>query len=151
VKRQEETLRQILSLIAVLLVVAACAGEGGPATTAPPVEGDTTTTAAVTLTTAPGTTTTSASPTTAGGVDADATITIAGFAFGPPLTVPVGSVVAVVNEDSVPHTWTSTDGLFDSGSMSAGDIFRFTFEEAGEYRFFCGIHPQMTGSITVEE
>lgn len=80
----------------------------------------------------------------------DATITIQGFAFGDPITVDAGEEVTVVNADSTAHTWTSTDGLFDSGSLSSGASFNHTFDEAGEYTFFCGIHPQMTGSITVE-
>jgi plastocyanin len=140
-------LRRTIPAIAVMLILVACAGDGGSETTVP--AGDTTTT--VTSTSAPDATTTTGGPTTtAGGSDADATITIAGFAYGPPLTVPVGSVVEVVNQDSVAHTWTSTSGVFDSGSLTGGDVFRFTFDEAGEYQFFCGIHPQMTGSITVE-
>lgn len=126
--RRTETvkLRKPTAALFGLFLVAACSG-GGDATTTTSTPADTTTTSAD-----------------------DATITIASFAFGDPITVSVGEVVTVVNQDGVSHTWTSTDGLFDSGSLSGGEEFTHTFEEAGEYRFFCGIHPEMTGSITVE-
>jgi len=112
---------------ALLVFMAACSGGGDATTTAPAAD--------TTSTTAPA---------------GDATIAIQGFAFGDPLTVSVGEEVTVVNEDSTAHTWTSSDGLFDSGSLTAGAEFTHTFDAAGEYDFFCGIHPQMTGSITVE-
>ncbi len=77
-------------------------------------------------------------------------ITISGFAFQGPDTVSVGDTVTVTNEDAVGHTWTATDGEFDSGSLAGGESFEYTFEEAGEFDYFCAIHPQMTGSITAE-
>lgn len=80
----------------------------------------------------------------------DATITIAGFSFTGAETVSVGDAVQVSNEDSVGHTWTAVDGEFDSGSIGAGETFDFTFDEAGEFDYFCSIHPEMTGTITVE-
>lgn len=80
---------------------------------------------------------------------AGAAITISGFAFGDPITVAAGTEVTVTNEDGAGHTWTSTDGLWDSGTLRGGDTFSFVFESAGTYRFFCGIHPSMTGTITV--
>ncbi len=76
-------------------------------------------------------------------------ITIEDFDFGDPLSAVVGETVTVTNADGVPHTWTSTEDFFDSGSLGGGDSFSFTFEEAGDYSFFCSIHPSMTGSITV--
>ena len=126
-----------LALALSLLLFAACSAEGDPTTTAGP-----------STTVAPSTTAPSDSTTTP--PSAGATITISGFSFGDPLTVAVGEEVTVVNRDGVPHTWTSNDGLFDSGSLSGGEEFAFTFDEAGQYSFFCGVHPQMTGTITVE-
>ena len=87
---------------------------------------------------------------TTGPAAADATITIADFAFDAPASVSVGDTVEVVNEDSVGHTWTNADGVFDSGTLAQGETFEFTFEEAGEFDFFCSVHPNMTGTITVE-
>jgi plastocyanin len=62
----------------------------------------------------------------------------------------VGTPVIVTNEDDVSHTWTSEDDVFDSGSLSQGESFQYTFEDAGEYSFVCTIHPGMSGSISVE-
>lgn len=80
----------------------------------------------------------------------DSEITIADFAFSGVESVNVGDTVEVTNNDSVSHTWTADDDTFDSGALATGDTFEFTFEEPGEYSFFCSFHPQMTGTITVE-
>lgn len=79
----------------------------------------------------------------------EAAITIDNFSFGDPITVGAGQPVVVTNDDGVAHTWTSPDGVFDSGSIPSGDSFEFTFAQAGEYEFFCSIHPSMAGTITV--
>lgn len=78
-----------------------------------------------------------------------ATITISEMSFGDPVTIGVGETLEIVNDDTLPHTWTSTDGLFDI-SLAVGESAEFTFDEAGEYAFVCTIHPAMAGSITVE-
>ena len=77
------------------------------------------------------------------------TISIDGFAFSEPDTLAPGGTATVTNNDSTTHTWTATDGLFDSSGISPGESFEFTFEDAGTYTYFCNIHPNMTGSITV--
>jgi plastocyanin len=62
-------------------------------------------------------------------------VTIEGFAFTPAtLNIPAGTRVTWSNSDSVPHTVTARDNLFDSG----------TFD------YFCTIHPFMEGKIVVE-
>lgn len=91
------------------------------------------------------TTTTSSATTPVPG----ATITIENFSFGTAPTVSVGDPLIVVNQDGVPHTWTSDDDVFDSDTIGSGETFEYVFEEAGEYSFFCEIHPGMTGTITV--
>ena len=60
-----------------------------------------------------------------------------------------GTEVTVTNQDGAGHTWTSTDGLWDSGTLRGGNTYAFTFTDPGTYGFFCGIHPSMTGTITV--
>ena len=74
--------------------------------------------------------------TTAQEVPADATtVVIANLAFDPAaITVPTGTTVAWTNDDSVPHTVTSTDGAFDSGIFDPGGSFAFTFNEPGSFR-----------------
>ncbi len=69
----------------------------------------------------------------------------------------VGSVVTWKNDDTASHTVTSgtlqnntptPDGKFDSGILNAGDSFRFVFDKAGDYPYYCSIHPWMTGKVT---
>jgi hypothetical protein len=48
------------------------------------------------------------------------------------------------------HTVTARDNSFDSGNLSPGDTFRYTFEQLGELEYYCKIHPSMVGKITVE-
>ena len=40
------------------------------------------------------------------------------------------------------------DGSFDSGIINPGDSFPFVFNKAGEYPYYCTIHPFMTGKVT---
>lgn len=79
-------------------------------------------------------------------------ITIQNFAFDPAaLTVKVGTTVTWTNQDSVQHSATSDNGIFDSGLLSKGQSFSYTFSQAGEYTYHCSIHPKMVGSITVTQ
>lgn len=83
-------------------------------------------------------------------VSADVAVTIQNFAFMPtPLTVPVGTTVTWTNRDSASHTATSDTGMWDSGTLSTGKSFSFTFNQAGTFAYHCNIHPNMHGSIVV--
>jgi len=72
------------------------------------------------------------------------------------IDVTVGTTVAWENVDNTMHTATSgnpdggTDGVFDSDIMSAGDKFEFTFTDAGNYDYYCILHPWMIGTVNVE-
>jgi nitrite reductase (NO-forming) len=71
-----------------------------------------------------------------------------------PVQVSVGDTVTWTNDDSQPHTATSgeaviPDGRFDSGIMAPAATFDFTFTEAGEYPYFCLLHPNMVGTVSV--
>jgi plastocyanin len=76
-------------------------------------------------------------------------------AYAPnPIQVGVGDTVTWSNDDSQPHTATSgeavtPDGNFDSGIMAPAATFDFTFTEAGEYPYFCLLHPNMVGTVSV--
>lgn len=87
-------------------------------------------------------------PTTAAGAELE--ITIENFDFSGAETASVGDTVTITNEDAVGHTWTAVDDGFDSGTLAEGENFEFTFEETGEFNYFCSIHPEMAGTITVE-
>lgn len=72
-------------------------------------------------------------------------------------TVGVGETITFTNDDFVLHTATSIaaeddptpDGVFDTGLLNNGESAEVTFDEAGTYHYFCSIHPQMRGTVTV--
>jgi plastocyanin len=71
-----------------------------------------------------------------------------------PVQISVGDTVTWTNDDSQPHTVTSgedaiPDGRFDSSTMTSGATFSHTFTEAGEYQYFCILHPNMVGTVNV--
>jgi plastocyanin len=76
-------------------------------------------------------------------------------AYAPnPIQVGVGDTVTWTNDDAQPHTATSgenatPDGRFDSSIMAPGATFDFTFTEPGEYPYFCLLHPNMVGTVSV--
>jgi plastocyanin len=73
------------------------------------------------------------------------------FTFTPQsLTVPVGTNVTWINRDDVPHTVVDTEKRFRSTALDTDDSFSFTFTAPGEYPYYCGIHPHMTGTIVVK-
>jgi len=81
---------------------------------------------------------------------ADVSVKIDNFTFGPQrLSVKLGDTVVWTNEDDIPHTVVSIS-RFRSAALDTGDKFSFTFTKAGTYEYFCGLHPQMQGTIVVE-
>src|ERR671914_1099337 len=71
-----------------------------------------------------------------------------------PVQVSVGTTVTWTNDDAQPHTVTSgegatPDGTFDSGIMAPQGTFEHTFTEAGEFPYFCLLHPNMVGTVSV--
>jgi plastocyanin len=80
----------------------------------------------------------------------DVEVHIDNFVFEPAqLTVKVGTTVKWTNRDDIPHTVVSA-GKFRSKTMDTDDSFSFTFTSAGDYKYFCSLHPHMTGMIKVE-
>ena len=77
-------------------------------------------------------------------------VTIDNFTFTPAeLKVKVGDTVTWSNHDDIPHTVVSA-GKFRSKAMDTDGTFSFTFTSAGDYKYFCSLHPHMTGTIKVE-
>jgi plastocyanin len=67
-----------------------------------------------------------------------------------PIEVRVGDMMTWINDDSSPHTVTSSnDSTFDSDIMRRGEAFSFTFDNVGEYPYFCTLHPSMVGTVVV--
>lgn len=75
------------------------------------------------------------------------------------VTTDVGSEVVWSNDDTAAHTVTSgtiedsesVGAVFDSSLFMAGKTFSYKFEEAGEFPYFCVVHPWMAGTVIVQE
>jgi nitrite reductase (NO-forming) len=70
--------------------------------------------------------------------------------------ISVGDTVTWANHDATRHTVTSgvdgePDGAFELSFDQQGDAASLTFDEPGEYRYFCAPHPFMTGTVVVAE
>lgn len=77
-------------------------------------------------------------------------VAIHNFAFSPAaITVAPGTTVTWANQDNEPHTIVMVDQSFRSTPMDTGDHTTHTFTAPGQYRYFCGLHPQMTGVVIV--
>lgn len=77
-------------------------------------------------------------------------VKIENFAFTPQtLTVKAGTTVIFENDDDIPHLVVATDNSFRSKALDTGDTYAFTFQTAGDFAYFCGLHPHMQGKITV--
>ena len=82
---------------------------------------------------------------------APATVEITGSAFQPgDITVAPGTTVVWTNRDEIPHTVTSSTGkTLASKALDTGDHFEYTFATAGDYTYYCLVHPFMTGIVHV--
>ncbi|MER9950844.1 cupredoxin family copper-binding protein [Mesorhizobium sp. M0047] len=77
-------------------------------------------------------------------------VKIENFAFTPhELTVKPGTRVIFRNDDDIPHLIVANDSSFRSKALDTGDTYEFTFTKAGDFAYFCGLHPHMQGKITV--
>ncbi|HKU32906.1 MAG TPA: plastocyanin/azurin family copper-binding protein [Candidatus Nitrosotalea sp.] len=73
------------------------------------------------------------------------------------VNINVGDTVTWTNSDTVGHTATSgkvtdnqTGTVFDSSLIAAGKSYTSpAFTTAGEYHYFCQVHPWMTGEVIV--
>ena len=77
-------------------------------------------------------------------------VVVTDFAFDPETTeAKVGEKVTwTVAEGSSAHTVKFDDE--ESESLDAGASYTRSFDEAGEFKYVCGIHPQMTGTVAVK-
>ena len=76
------------------------------------------------------------------------------------LTASAGAEVTVVNQDTLPHTVTSGTGpqdpnsaqLFDTSLINGGESAALSLAQvtAGQYDYYCIVHPYMTGKLTVQ-
>lgn len=77
-------------------------------------------------------------------------VSIQDYTFSPTqLTVTAGTQVTWTNRDQVPHLVVDQDKQFRSPALDTNEHYTFTFSHPGTYHYFCSLHPQMTGTITV--
>ena len=129
----------VLSCLALALVAAGCGGDdededggGGAATQEQPAD-------------------------TGGAKARTVTVKMKNTQFDPKtVTVPKGSTVKWVNEDSVGHDVTKEGGpglVFKSGAaggLAEGDTYEQTLNNVGDVKYVCTIHPGMEGEVTVK-
>ncbi len=136
----------LLMAVVGLVLLAACGGGSTPGTSSV----TTPTTIANTPTTNASNTTPTLAPTT---VQPTPIITNSdgSYSFSPAkLTIKIGTTLIWKDVSSAPHTVTSDDGTtFDSGTVSVGSSFRFTFKTAGSFSYHCNIHPYMRATVVV--
>jgi len=80
-------------------------------------------------------------------------VVIDSHAFTPAsLTVPAGTQVVWLNQDDEPHNIVSGDPQtpYKSKVLDTNDKFARLFDKPGIYQYFCSIHSEMTGTITVK-
>ncbi len=89
--------------------------------------------------------------TTTQAVNGTVTVTMGNLAFNPSsITIDKGTKVTWTNKDAVSHSVVEKGGKFDSGLFGKGASFDYGFNESGTYSYYCGIHPGMTGTVTVK-
>lgn len=85
-----------------------------------------------------------------GRVDTNSVI-LKNFSFIPAnIKAKAGAEIVFVNQDNVDHTVTADDGQFDQ-AIAAGQTTTVVISEPGIYRYHCTPHPNMTGSIMIEQ
>src|SRR5215210_5400698 len=95
-----------------------------------------------------------------GGGAAPGSSTLTDTAFSPnPVEVSVGATVTWTNDDTQPHTVVSGENAQPSGEFDSSpnfnpliapkQTFEHTFAQAGEYPYYCALHPNMVGTVSV--
>ena len=90
-----------------------------------------------------------AAPPVAASATGAATLQIDNFKFGS-ITVKPGAVVSIANRDSATHTVTADKGAFNAKANGKSTASLRAPAAAGTYSFFCAIHPEMRGTLTVK-
>jgi plastocyanin len=78
------------------------------------------------------------------------TVVIDNFSFKPnALTVHAGAHVVFRNQDDLPHSVVVPGLQKRSSLLDTDQSYDLVFDKPGKYQYFCGIHPMMTGVVTV--
>lgn len=80
-------------------------------------------------------------PKNPGPIVMDVPVDIMDSVFNPDeIIIPVGTTVVWTHQASLPHTVTSDDGLFGSGTLGNGETFEYTFDTVGSFPYHCTFH-----------
>lgn len=114
------------------IILAGC-GNGGASSTTAGAQGGSTT------------------PPTASGGGSTVQVVMKNISYQPAtVTVKVGDTVTWVNEDQTQHDVVADNGEFKSNLLNKGESFSFSFTKGGTYPYYCSIHPNMHGTVTVQ-
>ena len=81
---------------------------------------------------------------------AGASVTVANMAFtSASVRVGLGESVTWTFQDATPHTSTSDQGFWNSGTRSGGATYSRAFTSAGTFAYHCTIHSMMRGKVAV--
>jgi plastocyanin len=77
-------------------------------------------------------------------------VSISNFAFTPHGSrIIAGDTITWTNNDNIPHSSTSDNGVWDSGILSHGQTFSFVFDNAGTFPYHCAVHLSMKDTVFV--
>lgn len=83
--------------------------------------------------------------------ESEVSVDIADYDFSPRgLTVQTGTAITWKNRDGVPHDATDKDGSWGTGVLREKQSATITFDSPGVYDYYCTVHPNMEGTLTVE-
>lgn len=79
-------------------------------------------------------------------------VRIVDFAFEPAsITIKPGTTVVWTNEGPTQHTTASKEGnVWESKILEQGDVYRYRFDQSGEFPYWCTLHPSMLGTVIVQ-
>lgn len=79
-------------------------------------------------------------------------VQITNYAYSPAsINVNEGDTITWTNQDTVPHTVTTSSGpqTLSSPDLSKGQSWSFTFTQPGTYSYYCAVHPYMRAQVIV--
>jgi len=80
------------------------------------------------------------------------TVVIDNFSFNPnTITVKPGAHVVFKNQDDLPHSIVIPGLQVRSPMLDTDNSYEMAFEKPGDFKYFCGIHPMMTGEVIVSQ
>src|SRR3954465_14794829 len=84
------------------------------------------------------------------GTGAGTAVDIPGRYFTPSdLQVLVGQTVTWSNDDVTAHSVVAENGAFRTAPLTRGTAYSFTFDQPGDYAYYCSIHRGMRGTVHV--